>query len=97
MVPNHGPVRQVTYLRRLTLVTLQVKLLLFLGILIWGKPLDQAMFNAYNPHWPSGESSPTWQSRLACMDVGHYLHLSRTGYEPSSASSAFYPLWPFLL
>ena len=97
MVPNHGPIRQLAYFRRLTLITFLVKLLLFLGILIWGKPLDRAMFNAYNPHWPSGESSPTWQSRLACMDVGHYLYLSRTGYEPNSASSAFYPLWPFLL
>ena len=82
--------------RTLYIWALGAKLLL-LTVLLWLSPgPNNAAFANYEPHWPE-RGSAIWQSRLSCMDVGHYLWIAQHGYTPENPSNAFYPLWPAIL
>ena len=71
--------------------------LLLLTVLLWLSPgPNNTAFDNYEPHWPE-RGDVTWQSRLSCMDVGHYLWIAQHGYSPNNPSNAFYPLWPAVL
>jgi hypothetical protein len=47
-------------------------------------------------HWPP-DADPDLSSCFATWDAQHYLHLAREGYGSNPASSAYYPLWPWLV
>ena len=71
-------------------------MLLLLVLLRLSPGPNYTAFANYEPHWPERGSS-IWQSRLSCMDIGHYLWIAEHGYTPDNPSNAFYPLWPAIL
>ncbi len=51
----------------------------------------------YYGNFHRGELTDSIERYFETWDAQHYLHLSEVGYEDGSLSSAFYPLWPFLI
>src|SRR5712664_276840 len=70
-----------------------------LSIIVLGSFLaafNSNQFRSAYAQWPQ-VGNPELSSRLATWDSAHYLLLSRAGYESSSLTCAFYPLWPGLI
>ncbi len=85
--------------KRLVLPFIAYKLFFF-GVILLSQFLLPVFFSmeAYqrNFHFPE-DAQPTRSCMYKTWDGQHYLYVSEFGYREGTMSTAFYPLWPFLI
>ncbi len=85
--------------KRLVLPLIAYKLFFF-GIILLSQFLLPVFFSVEtyqrNFHFPE-DTQPTRSCMYKTWDSQQYLFISEYGYRPGTMSTAFYPLWPFLI
>lgn len=84
---------------KIILIVMSIKAYLFLLVFLF-QLFFPVIFNmdyyTNHFHWPP-DQSPGLSAPYMTWDGQHYLFLSRYGYQQGMISSAFYPLWPWMI